>query len=296
MAARLLGYYMRKLTVYNPAAGKGNASRGRDCYHTTAPGDCRRFVKEACAQDPHTHFTVCGGDGTLSEAVCGVMDAGAGKTATLTAFPCGSGNDTVKSFPTDRAGQTDELDVIRVGDRYGINMINIGFDCNVVTSAGRFKRLLRLSAGKLTYLLGVMTEFFKPFGEDFRIDAVLEDGTPFSYHGPTLLCAVCNGQWCGGSFHNSPCSDMSDGVLELIVVKKTSRLNFLKLVGRYQNGTLIGENGRIDPAKYASIVSCHRIRSVKISGMKRVCTDGEVEEMTETEISVLPRAIQYTYS
>lgn len=287
---------MRKLTVYNPAAGKGLNPENRECYFTTAPGDGRRFVREACLKDPNTHFTVCGGDGTLSEAVCGIMDAGAGRTASFTAFPCGSGNDTVKSFPTDRSGQTDLLDVIRVGERYGINMINIGFDCNVVTSAGRFKKLFRMSAGKLTYILGVLTEFFKPFGENFKIDAILEDGTPFSYHGSTMFCAVCNGQWCGGSFHSSPYSDMSDGVLELIIVKKINRFQFLRLVGKYQNGTLIGENGRINPEKLSSIVSCHRIKSVRVSGMKQVCTDGEVEKMNEVEIFVLPRAIQYTYA
>ena len=111
-----------------------------------------------------------------------------------------------------------------------------------------------------------------------------------------MFCAVCNGQWCGGSFHSSPYSDMSDGVLELIIVKKINRFQFLRLVGKYQNGTLIGENGRINPEKLSSIVSCHRIKSVRVSGMKQVCTDGEVEKMNEVEISVLPRAIQYTYA
>ena len=290
------GSPMRSLNVYNPAAGKGKGLDSRNCYYTTAPGDCKRYVKEECLKDPDTHFTVCGGDGTLSEAVCGIMDAGAGQRASFTAFPCGSGNDTVKSFPTDKKGQTESLDVIKLGDRYGINMINIGFDCNVVKSASKMKKLFRLSAGKLSYILGVVIEFFKPFGEDFKIDAVLEDGSAFSYHGPTLLCAVCNGQWCGGSFHSSPYSDMSDGVLELIIVKKISRFRFIQLVGKYQNGTLIGEHGKINPERLSSVVSCHRIKSVRVSGMKQVCTDGEVEKMTETEISVIPSAVRYTYA
>jgi diacylglycerol kinase family enzyme len=81
----------------------------------------------------------------------------------------------------------------------------------------------------------------------------------------------------------------------LLLVKKTSRLNFLRLVGGYQKGTLVGKNGKIYPEKYAEIVSCRRIKSVKITGMKQVCTDGEVEEMTSVDISVLPAAISYTY-
>ena len=285
---------MRKLTVFNPAAGNGKGHDGENCYRTVSKGDCRRYIKEECAKDPNTHFVVCGGDGTLNEAVCGVMDAGAGQSASITAYPCGSGNDTVKSFPKDQEGKTETLDVIKVNDRFGINMINIGFDCNVVKSAAHFKHKLKI-AGKLSYILGVIREFFKPFGEDFQIDAVLEDGSSFSYHGPCLLCAVCNGQWCGGSFHSSPYSDMRDGVLELILVKKTGRINFLKLVGKYQNGTLIGENGKINPEKFSNLVSCHRVRSVTVAGMKQVCTDGEVEEMNRVLISVVPSAIRFTY-
>lgn len=69
---------MRKITVYNPAAGDGTAGEGIEGYCTKAPGDCRRFVREACEEDPETHFVVCGGDGTLNEAVCCIMDANAG--------------------------------------------------------------------------------------------------------------------------------------------------------------------------------------------------------------------------
>ncbi|MBQ8911221.1 MAG: hypothetical protein IJY89_01460 [Clostridia bacterium] len=284
----------RTLMMFNPAAGKGKGPRDEAHYTTKEKGDGRRFIKEECEKAPDTHFIVCGGDGTLNEAVCGIMDAGAGHMASLTAHPCGSGNDTVKSFPTDKKGETVKLDVIKLNDRYGINMINIGFDCNVVSSAAMFKHKWKL-AGKISYILGVIREFFRPIGENYKIDAVLEDGSSFSYHGPTLLCAICNGQWCGGSFHNSPYSDMRDGVLELVLVKKTGRINFIKMIGRYQNGTLIGEQGKITPEAYSTIVSCHRIRSVTVTGMKRVCTDGEVEEMSSAAITVLPQAIQYTY-
>jgi diacylglycerol kinase family enzyme len=284
----------RTLTLYNPAAGMGKGPKDAANYFTKCKGDGRRYVKEECLADPDTHFVVCGGDGTANEAVCGIMDAGAGHRATLTIYPCGSGNDTVKSFPTDQKGKTVKLDVIKLNNRFGINMLNIGFDCNVVTSAAYFKQKWKLG-GALSYIMGVVREFFRPIGEDFKIDAVLEDGSLFSYHGPTLLCAVCNGQWCGGSFHNSPFSDMQDGVLELLLVKKTDRLNFLKLVGKYQDGSLFRKDGKTVNKKFSDIAAFYRIRSVKVTGMKQVCTDGEVEEMTEANISVLPAAIGYTY-
>jgi diacylglycerol kinase family enzyme len=88
---------------------------------------------------------------------------------------------------------------------------------------------------------------------------------------------------------------MQDGVLELLLVKKTDRLNFLKLVGKYQDGSLFRKDGKTVNEKFLDIASFYRIRSVKVTGMKQVCTDGEVEEMTEANISVLPAAIGYTY-
>lgn len=287
------GENMRSITVYNPAAGKGKpVSESEGAYFTTAPGDCRRFIAEECKKDPNTHFTVCGGDGTLNEAVCGIMDADCGQKALLTAVACGSGNDTVKTLPTEK-GIEQTLDVMKYDAGYSINMINSGFDCNVVASHNKIKKKFRL-AGKLSYILGVIIEFFKPFGEDFTINAITEDGNEFSYYGSCLLCCICNGQWCGGSFHNSPLSDMADGVLELIVVRKMKRLKFLKLVGKYKDGTLFDPITRdISVDEDKKYVTFLRVRSVSVKGMKQFCADGEITQNNQLDVCVIPGALKY---
>lgn len=304
---------MREITVINPVSG-GGIAKGKSGntqtniviadttvkrselsefeYYTTAQGDCRRFVQETCAENPNTHFTVHGGDGSIHEAVCGIMDANAGQCATVTICPTGSGNDTIKSLPDQPKGKIIPLDLIKVNDSYSINMLNIGFDCNAVDSAARFKKL-RFSGRTFAYIMGVIIEFFKPFGDNFHIQAECIDGTTFTYEGSCLLCAICNGQWCGGGFHNSPASDMSDGVLEMLLVKKTSRLNFLKLIGKYKNGTLLDPETGLPPKGYEHIVTYHRIRSITVSGIRRICLDGELEKTDRAVVSVLPHAIQY---
>lgn len=293
---------MREIDVINPAAGGGavkdsiggerTKSTDAHTYYTTAHGDCRRFVRETCIADPHTHFNIHGGDGSINEAVCGIMDAKAGDTATVTICPSGSGNDTVKSIPEEPKGKILPMDLIKVNDSYSINMLNIGFDCNVVVSAAKFKKM-RFSGRTFAYIMGVITEFFKPFGEDFHITARCVDGMTFEFEGSCLLCAICNGQWCGGGFHNSPASDMSDGVLEMILVKKTSRLNFLKLIGKYKDGTLIDRKTGLPPKGYEDIVTYRRIASITVSGTKKICLDGEIEATDSATVSVLPHAIRY---
>ena len=91
---------MKTLSVLNPAAGKGTAVLGRTGYITTGIGDCRRFVREECLASPCAHFDVYGGDGTLNEAINGIMDAGAGKTASVKMHP--AARETIRSRPPMR--------------------------------------------------------------------------------------------------------------------------------------------------------------------------------------------------
>ncbi len=284
---------MKTLSVLNPAAGKGTAVLGRTGYITTGIGDCRRFVREECLASPCAHFDVYGGDGTLNEAISGIMDAGAGKTASVKMHPYGSGNDTVKTTDASlEKGKAVPLDLIRWNEGYAVNMLNIGFDCNVVAAAGNFKKRYGI-AGKLSYILGVIKEFFKPFGEHFQIEAECADGEIFRYEGEAVLCAVCNGQWCGGGFHNSPLSDMQDGVLEMILVRKVSKMGFIRMIGKYKSGEMMDKERREVIDSYKKVVVYKRVRALTLTGCRQICADGEVQECRQIQLSVLPGAVLY---
>lgn len=284
---------MKTLSVLNPAAGKGTAVLGRTGYITTGIGDCRRFVMEECLASPCAHFDVYGGDGTLNEAISGIMDAGAGKTASVKMHPYGSGNDTVKTTDASlEKGKAVPLDLIRWNEGYAVNMLNIGFDCNVVAAAGNFKKRYGI-AGKLSYILGVIKEFFKPFGEHFQIEAECADGEIFRYEGEAVLCAVCNGQWCGGGFHNSPLSDMQDGVLEMILVRKVSKMGFIRMIGKYKSGEMMDKERREVIDSYKKVVVYKRVRALTLTGCRQICADGEVQECRQIQLSVLPGAVLY---
>ena len=73
-----------------------------------------------------------------------------------------------------------------------------------------------------------------------------------------------------------------------------TRLSFIKLIGKYKNGTLIDkQTHKSSIPKYDDTVIYLRIKSMKISGMKQICSDGEIEDCQEAEISVIPAAIKY---
>ena len=291
---------MKTIHIFNPAAGSGIAGNGikenlpENHYLTQSAGDCRRFIIETCKSHPDTHFIVHGGDGTLNEAVAGIIDADAGNTAELTVIPAGSGNDTIKSL-SRLQDDLSAIDIYSCNGRHGINIINIGFDGNVAAAANKFKRK-HTSSGSLAYIVGLAQEFFKPFGWKFSIRATEENGELFEAEDDFLLCCICNGEWCGGGFHTSPHSDMTDGVLELLLVKKVSRLKFLTLVGRYRNGTLIDPKTAQVPDNLKHLVTYKRITSLTIKGCHQICLDGEIITADTAEIHVLPHALQYQKS
>ncbi|MBQ8249644.1 MAG: hypothetical protein IJY93_07170, partial [Clostridia bacterium] len=158
----------------NPAAGKGveaspiigaikdacaAAHADYEIYKTTARGDATIFVRNKIKEKPSGEvwrFYACGGDGTFSEVVNGAINEnarlspGALPGVEVGCIPIGTGNDFVRNFTShdffrdvtkQLLGDATEIDCYSCGEgRYGVNMINIGFDCDVVVKAGEFKK------------------------------------------------------------------------------------------------------------------------------------------------------------
>ena len=136
-----------------------------NAYITKRQADAYDYIKATLLADPETNVEIHGGDGSVFEAVNAIMDAGANDKCALTVVPSGTGNDFAKSF-NDSEYHT--IDVIKVGDKYCANMVNIGFDCDVVIATEKIKN--KKAIGNFSYMLGVIATVFKKFGKDFNIE------------------------------------------------------------------------------------------------------------------------------
>ncbi len=287
---------MSRINIINPAAGKGieDIAIGENAKNisTAGIGDAERLAREICDQTPNAEITVYGGDGTINEAVNGIINSLHADTATLSAYPSGTGND----FLRYSKNETIMSDVAKYNDRYFINILNIGFDCDVVIKTDSMKKIPFLS-GSMAYILSVAARLFKKFGQKMKIEAEDENGEFFTYEGDLLLCLVANGAYYGGGFNASPESKIDDGVLELIMVKKLSRLKFISLVGIYKKGLHIEDGKIID--KFKDVIMYKRCKNVKISGIKYFCADGEIEYLNAPQdsvnINVVPSAIRFKF-
>ncbi len=281
--------------IFNPLAGKGAAKKMKKnidasnyVYMSKSAEDATNFIIETCKENPDTRFTVYGGDGTVFRAVNALMKSGCNDTAQIKVVPVGSGNDFVRSFEGVK-GEI-QVDVMQFNDKYGINVINMGFDCEVVRRAAKIKRV-PLVSGKMAYIFGVAGELVHKKAMDATVTVTYADGTSEVIEDKMLLIAVANANWYGGGFKVAPTALVNDGLLDLCIIKNVSTKTFISLVGDYKKGDHVDLEKDEVKEKFKDFVIYKKCVGVKVEGCKSVCADGEIFEETEVDIKVVPQAI-----
>ena len=294
---------MTHLFIINPAAG----SRDRTEDYTRqirevcekknlsyriavseAPGDCCRIAREAAQSGEEYRIYSCGGDGTLNEVVNGA--AGYSNVA-VTMFAAGSGNDFAKMFnetepfrDLERLLDCEEatFDLIRCNDDFSLNICSVGLDARIGTDVSNYKRLPLLH-GFRAYVASTLVNVIRGIHEHYVVEVNGEriDGNQ------TLICA-CNGRYYGGGFNPVPEAEPDDGLLEVLVVKKVSRLQVAAVIGKYKNG------------QYNELP--HLIRHIRTKSLKIICDketpvnlDGELRMAQTVDIRLAEEKIRFFY-
>lgn len=297
---------MKYIFIINPAAGKINffqtiedelkrEFQGKldyELYQTQAPGDATAYIREYCrVHSEPVRFYACGGDGTLNEVVNGAIGF---EQASVGCYPCGSGNDFVKYYGGKKQflnlqaqldAKEEEIDLIRVGNKYAINAAHFGFDSCVAKTVMNVRRK-RLIGGKNAYTTGVVTGLIKAMRNKCRVTV---DGTLLNPKGVILLCTVANGQYVGGSFRCAPRSVNRDGLLEVCLVHPVSHLKFMNLIKYYTEGT------HLENPKFDKILEYCRGRRIEVEAPEGFVYsfDGELVTQNRFAIEVAPRAIRF---
>ena len=294
---------MLHLFIINPAAG----SRDRTADYTKkiesvcvekgldyriavsqCPGDCSRIAREAAQTGEEVRLYACGGDGTLNEVAAGAVGF---PNAAVTVFSGGSGNDFVKIFDEPKAFfdlerlvdcQETEFDLVRCNDRYSLNICSVGLDARIGTDVSNYKRFPLLT-GFRAYAVSTVINLFRGIGEHYIVEVNGE--TIDAEH--TFVC-VCNGRFYGGGFHPVPEADPTDGLLDVLLVKKVSLLQVPGLIGKYKNG------------KYKQLP--HVVRHLRTDRIKIICDketpvnlDGELMIAQTVDIRISDKKLRFFY-
>ena len=287
----------------NPTAGRGRAKRRLprilelleaagihvEVHLSTDVGAHENQVREAVGSGT-TQLIVAGGDGSVHEAVNGIMAADG--RAALGVIPVGTGNDFAKAagIPLDweaattllarrvaDGAQPRSIDLGRMNDRWFANGAGIGLDAKVTQIA----RSYRWPVGDLVYLAAI----FRAMLDGITTPEILIESDELPWNGPLTLANVSNGPRVGGMFHIAPMAKNDDGVFELLIAAPVTRGRILQLLPKLMRGNHMAEPEIV----HASV------RRVKVSASSAVPShlDGEVQALqTDFEIEVLPGALR----
>ena len=292
----------RYLFIFNPAADKGRASRkaewlkrllvGREdslLVTTTHAGHAGEIALTGIGES--TCMIACGGDGTLHE----VVNAVAGQGITVGVLPIGSANDFLKTLDPRNIphpgidhffdGATRSVDLGRVAfglsdRRYFVNSLGIGFTGRIAKSV-RGRPWLRGELGYAYALLHVLSGY-RPL--KMHITITLEDSL-LELHESVFAFSVANGKIEGGKFRIAPHAELSDGLLDVALLRAMPKYEFFRYVVKYIKGSHISDK-RVLYCKAKAV-------EVRLEEPDVMHLDGEVYDGIHGRIaiSVLPGAL-----
>lgn len=215
--------------IYNPAAGKKNASknlrkveemlhvRGREyqLHETEQARDGERIARELTEKGEY-EFIVLGGDGTLHEVLNGMVDP---TLCRLGIIPSGTGNDFAERLALPKKaekameiildGEAKVTDYLQVGEVRCMNVAGLGMDVDVLERCQRGKM-----KGKLKYLVSLVKSLFAFKGYPIAV----ERGTHVERR-DALIAVACNGSQIGGGIRICPDAVVDDGKISVVVVE-----------------------------------------------------------------------------
>ena len=248
--------------------------------------EARANAEAAIGANSIDALVVVGGDGIahLGTNLC------AGKNIPMAIIPAGTGNDaaamlgmpltnTAESVRLVLAGLSSpkKIDAIKVSHggkvTWALGSASAGFDALAAARANA----ISWPKGPMRYYVAMLLELakFKPI----KYQSVV-DGNPRDFE--AMLCVVSNTGIYGGGMLVVPGASVTDAKLDVLLVKKMSRLKFVTIFPRVYKGTHITD-------KDVEIFKASKI-SITASGMP-IYSDGEYVGQAPFEAEVVPGAL-----
>ena len=282
--------------VVNPVSGGGKSMEkvhtaaglleksGITCHklYSEKRGDMPRLIRQA-AKSGTDCVVVCGGDGTMREAV----EALVYQDIPAFLFPFGTGNDLALALgispdPTLCVrqlleGKIHQLDAGMVNGSYFLNVAGLGFDVEVLIQTERYKKRFK---AKSAYMLGLLHALLhlKQTAVTIR-----HDGTELRIG--AMITSVGNGRFIGGGMEAHPRANPQDGLFDLCAIHDLKKRQVPGTLLRFLKGRHLDL-----PATYYTRSSAFTIDAEREMPIQ---LDGEIIEKTPAVFKILPGAVQF---
>ena len=289
--------------VMNPSSGREQAmvhiedmlahlvARGAleraDISYTSKRYDARNFT-EATDPSQYDYLIAVGGDGTVNEVITGLLEAKL--DIPLAIYTAGTVNDfaTINDLPSTPAAfarmlmspSLKKVDCGKVNDRYFLNVLAGGLMTDV---AYKVSSELKTAFGPAAYWLSAMKDI-PGIHERPAIPLRIKTAEK-TYKADALMFMISNSKSVGGFRKLMTMADLSDGLLDVLIVKKMDPAEVIPLLGELMMGDHI----------YNDNVIYFQTDSMKISaaGKNKVILDldGEKGPSLPCEVSCIKDAI-----
>jgi len=261
--------------------------------YTSFPGEGTILTRKAIGQG-YTKIIAVGGDGTVNEVINGLIaeDKLIREDTELAVLGHGTGSDFIRMLKPQKgidsliqSLQGDSFQIVDLGKvvyqntckerevRYFINASNLGIGAEVVN---RVNQRSKRWGSKLTYFSGTLSTIlnYKNVAVTFQLD----DGKELA--GSFTALMICNGQYIGGGMQIAPQAQLNDGMLDVIVVKDTTKFVLFSKLPLIYHGRHIG----------LPEIETFRCRSLRMMTPENTIleTDGEIIGYAPSEFSILP--------
>lgn len=300
---------MKTKLILNPVAGRGKARElfplvqkrlkeegiEYDLAPSRARGDAERLAQAAKAEG-YRRLVVCGGDGTVSEVINALIKT----DVVLGIIPLGIGNDFARNLgikeDVDFAsrllneGKVKDIDVVKTGRRgyYG-SVGGVGFDAEIVSFVNRWKRFVPRTLIHPFYIGTIMMQIGLCRPHKVRMKY---DGTTFS--GEILMVSFGNTASYARVIHVSPSAVADDGLLDICIVRRLSKLKIALLFVRILTRMLSFRLPEVRIYQEIPGVEVHQARRVCIESDTPLPFHGDAEIISATPVclEVVPGALK----
>lgn len=249
-----------------------------DIVYTQYASHAKEIAKKASEEGVEIVCAV-GGDGSVHEVGTSLI----GSKTKLAIIPVGSGNGLARhlhiplnvkdAIECINKQQSIAMDTVKVNDKAFLGVGGYGFDALIAKKFATHKR-----RGLRGYIALILREFFKYNPINVSIDL---DGKVKTL--PVVLCTIANSSQFGNGFTVSPKSDVTDGKIELCLLKPFSIWSAPSIAYRFFRKS--SHNSR-----FSEVISFKKAK-IKLTE-KMAHYDGEpIEVRDEINVSVVPKSL-----
>jgi diacylglycerol kinase (ATP) len=294
--------------IVNPASANGSTGRRwpeiaaraaaaglrGSALMSEKPGDVAALTERAVADGAQVVVAV-GGDGTVLEAVNGLVRSRGGASAELAVLPRGTGTDFVRSLrlPTGMDAAIDvatngEARAIDVGlaaylawdgsqtEAYFANFAGAGISGAIARRANASSKAM---GGRISFIWATVAVFARWKSAEMTVTVGAERRS-----GRMFEVLAMNGDYTAGGMWAAPGATPDDGLLDVVLIGDITKTDFVVTFPKIYRGTHLA-HPKIELLRGTSV-------SVEAERPLPIALDGEQPGTTPATFSVVPGAVR----